>query len=98
MEVRKVFVAKAISPLKKDPPRLCEQSKTIVYDTFKTKLYLFPDGRPEALEWVNEVLPTLLPLPTPREAVLPFYRSLKDQYLEFDWTTKTLYLCFLEKK
>ena len=97
MEVKRVFVARAINPLKKDPPKICEQSKTIVFDTFKTKLYLFYDTRPEALKWVEEVLPTLLPPPNPPDAGLTFYKQMKDQYLEFDYGTNTLSLCFIKK-
>lgn len=97
MEVERVFVARAIAPLKKDPPAICQRDKTITFDTFQTKLYFFPDNRPEALEYAREVLPTLLPPPNPPEAGLTFYRQMKDKYLEFDFTTNTLSLCSVKK-
>jgi hypothetical protein len=98
MNLDRRFVARAYEPLKKDPPKVCSDGKTITLDTFKTHLFLFPDKRPEAIAYVKEVLPTLLPLPVTPEQGLKWYQNLEaNQFLEFDFTTNQLFLCALKK-
>jgi hypothetical protein len=93
MEPVKRLVAKAHAPLKKEPPVSCREAKTIGFDTFKNSLFMFPDSRPEAFQYIQEVLPTLLPPPNKPEDSLKLYKSLNGQWLEFDFRTNTLYLC-----
>lgn len=93
MEVEKRFICKSVKPLKKSPPDSCVKSKTIAFDTFQSHLYFFWDSRPEAIAYVEEVLPTLIHPPTKPEDILTLYRNLKGQWLEFDFTTNTLSLC-----
>ena len=98
MEADKAWCARAIAPVKKDPPQMCKDSKTINFDTFKTHLFLFKDTRKEALAYVEEVLPTLVDTATSKEAEMRFYNSLeKNQWIEFDFTTNQLFLCSLKK-
>lgn len=96
MEAERRFVARAIKPLKKDPPKVCSDTKTINFDTFKTTLFLFKDTRKEAMEYVEEVLPTLVDTATSKEAAMRFYASLDHQWLEFHYETNTLFLCCLK--
>lgn len=97
MEANRVFCCRAINPTRKDPPKCCIDAKTICMDTFKTKLFLFNDTRPEALAYVDEVLPTLLDTATKKEDALKWYKTLKHEWLEFDFTTNQLSLCSLKK-
>jgi len=96
MNCQKTFLARAINPLRKDPPKSCIQDKTIVYDTFKNSLFLFKDTRPEAKEFVNLVLPTLTDTTTKPDDLLKLYNSMDGQWLEFQYDTKILYLCSLK--
>lgn len=93
MEPVKRLVAKAHAPLKKEPPATCKQAKTIAFDTFGTQLLMFKDSRPEAQQYIREVLPTLLPPPNTSEDSIKLYNNLNGQWLEFDFTSNTLYLC-----
>ena len=97
METNRLWVARAVNPKKKDPPQLCIDSKTICFDIFKSKLFLFRDTRPQALEYVEEVLPTLVDTITKKEDAMKWYKSLEHQWIEFDFTTNQLYLCSLKK-
>ena len=92
------FVARATAPLRKEPPKVCRDANTIRLDTFNNHLFLFPDQRPEALAYVKEVLPTLLPPPNKPEDGIKWYQSLdKNQFIEFEFETNLLYLCSLKK-
>jgi hypothetical protein len=93
MEPVKRLVAKAHAPLKKEPPAICKEAKTIGFDTFKQSLLMFKDSRPEAQAYIQEVLPTLLPPPNKPEDSLKLYNNLNGQWLEFDFGSNTLYLC-----
>lgn len=93
MEVEKRFIGKSLNPLKKSPPESCVKNKTIAFDSFQRQLYLFWDSRPEAIAYVEEVLPTLIHPPTKPEHILNLYHNLKGQWLEFDFLTNTLSLC-----
>lgn len=97
MEVTKTFLARAIKPLKKEPPSSCSKEKTINFDTFGTTLILFRDGRKEAQAYVREILPTLLDTSTKPEDLLNLYNTMDGQWLEFHYDTKLLYLCSLKK-
>ena len=97
MDVQRLWVARAINPKKKDPPQCCIDSKTICMDTFKTKLFLFRDTRPQALEYVEEILPTLIDTATKKEDAIKWYKSLEHDWIEFDFTTNQLSLCSLKK-
>jgi hypothetical protein len=98
MEYDRRLVSKAHAPLKKEPPKCCSDAKTIGFDSFKTKLMMFVDKRPEAQTYIQEVLPTMLTPPNPPDAGLKFYNSLNGSWLEFDFSDNTLYLCSLRKK
>ena len=97
MNVEKKFIARAIEPLKKEPPSSCSKDKTINMDPTKTTLYLFRDSRKEAQEYVNLILPTLLDGQTKPDDLLAFYNKMEGQWLEFHYDTKLLYLCSLKK-
>ena len=98
MEFDKRFICKSVNPLKKSPPESCVKSKTISFDTFGHHLLLFWDSRPEAIAYVEEVLPTLIHPPTKPEHILNLYRNLQGQWLDFDFTNNALYLCSFQKK
>jgi hypothetical protein len=98
MEYERRLVSKAHAPIKKDPPKVCSDAKTIGFDSFKTKLMMFKDNRPEAQDYIKEVLPSMLTPPNPPEASIKFYNTLNGSWLEFDFTDNTLYLCSLRKK
>ena len=98
MEYERRLVSKAHAPIKKDPPKVCSDAKTIGFDSFKTKLMMFKDSRPEAQDYITEILPSMLTPPNPPEASIKFYNSLNGSWLEFDFTDNTLYLCSLGKK
>lgn len=90
------LICKAHNPKKVQPPKSCVDAKTIGFDTFQTKLLLFRDSRPEAQTYIKEVLPTLLVPPNTPDHGVQLYNTLEaNQWLEFDFTTNTLYLCSL---
>lgn len=97
MEVQRTFIARAINPLKKEPPSSCSKEKTINFDTVGNTLILFRDSRKEAQAYVQEILPTLLDTTTKPEDLLKLYNTMDGQWLEFHFTTKLLYLCSLKK-
>lgn len=97
MEVTRTFIARAINPLKKEPPSSCSKERTINFDTLKNTLFLFRDTRKEAQAYVQEILPTLLDTTTKPDDLLKLYYSLDGQWLEFHYDTKLLYLCSLKK-
>jgi hypothetical protein len=90
MEYERRLVSKAHAPIKKDPPKVCSDAKTIGFDSFKTKLMMFKDSRPEAQAYITEILPSMLTPPNPPEASIKFYNSLNGSWLEFDFTDNTL--------
>lgn len=98
MDYERRLICRAHAPLKKEPPKSCSDAKTIGFDTFKTKLMMFKDSRPEAQAYIQEVLPTMLVPPNPPDAGIKFYNTLNGSWLEFDFTENILYLCSLPKK
>jgi hypothetical protein len=97
MDFKRIPLGKSFAPLKKEPPLMCRQQKTISFDTFKTKLLMFKDTRRQAQDYIREVLPTLMLIGNPEESAMKLYNSLDGQWLEFDFTTNSLFLCELKK-
>jgi len=97
MNFQRIPLGKSFAPLRKEPPRICRQEKTISFDTFGTKLLMFKDTRREAQDYIREVLPTLLIGDNPEKNIIKLYNNLDHQWLEFDFTTNLLFLCSIQK-
>lgn len=97
MQAEKVLLARALKPLRKEPPYMCRRDKTIRFDTFGRTLTIFKDTRPEAVAYVKEVLPTLLTDMDAQRKAMNLFNSLDAQWLEFDFTTNLLHLCSIKK-
>ena len=97
MNFHRIPLGKSFAPLRKEPPRICRQEKTISFDTFGTKLLMFKDTRREAQDYIREVLPTLLITDNPEKNIIKLYNNLDHQWLEFDFTTNLLFLCSIQK-
>ncbi len=97
MQCEKILLARALKPLKKEPPFICRRDKTIRFDTFGRTLSIFKDTRPEAEAYIKEVLPTLLTDMDADKKAIKLYNGLDGQWLEFDFLTNLLYLCSIKK-
>jgi hypothetical protein len=96
MKFDKVLLAKAFTPLKKEPPYCCRRDKTIAFNEVGN-LLMFKDTRKEAQDYIRQVLPTLLVDFKPEETAMKLYNGLDNQWLEFDFTLNLLYLCTIKK-
>lgn len=78
-------------------PQPCVDSKSI-YLSATDVLYLFKDTRTIAKMYIEEILPQLC-LQAPKEKLIEaFYKMPDNGWFEFDYATKVLSYCFLEKK
>ena len=94
MKVEKVILGKGLKPLLKPIPIQCSKAKTIV-QTFDS-LILFKDTRLEAQNYVREVLPTLWMIDDCEAKSMKLYNSLDYKWLEYNTTSKLLYLCSIK--
>lgn len=72
-------------------PATCERDKTIFLSNTGI-LYIFHDNRQESRQWIQAVLPTLLPATWTQDRLQQFYDSYQGhlKWLEFDTGKKIL--------
>lgn len=98
MEVKKTLIGNHPNPFMKDIPDICVRDRTITLNKLK-ELRIFPDRRPSARAWINDVIPRIYFGNNPDKLINFFWNEMPSNgWLEFDFGTKTLYLCTLEKK
>ena len=76
-------------------PEQCVKEKTITLNALGI-LTMFRDRTPMAVEWIEEMFPTMWI--GPREQLISvFWNTPENTWFEFDTGRKTLFLCSLEK-
>jgi hypothetical protein len=95
MKVKKVLIGASPSPMRKSIPDSIARRKTISLNVLDV-LTIFPDRLPDAVPWIEQVVPTLM-IGRPEEILHRFWSMDKNSWWEFDYGKKTLYLCSLEK-
>lgn len=97
MEVKKGFLGTNPNAPRLPIPQACIDSKSI-YLSGLDVLYLFKDTRVIAKMYVEEILPQLA-IQCPKDKLLEaFYKMPDNGWMEFDYKTKVLSYCFVEKK
>lgn len=95
MNIKRVLIGSHPSPMRKPIPDAIRKRKTITLNVLDV-LHIFPDKSPDAKEWINEVVPTLM-IGRKEEIINQFWSMDKNSWWEFDYGKKTLHLCSLEK-
>ena len=95
MKVKKVLIGGHPSPKRKPIPDAIERRKTITLNVLG-ELKIFPDHSPDAVAWIEEVVPTLM-IGRREEILHKFWTMDQSSWWEFDYGKKTLSLCSLEK-
>lgn len=97
MNTKRGFIGTAVNAPRLPIPQACLDSKTIYLSNMDV-LYLFKDTRQVARDYIDLVLPQLA-LQVPKDKLLEgFWKTPESSWFEFDYTTKVLSYCFLEKK
>lgn len=97
MNIRKGFVGTNPYAPRLPIPQPCVDSKSI-YLSHLDILYIFKDTRQVAKDYIEQLLPQLA-LQVPKDKLLKVYWTLPDNgYFEFDYNTKVLSYCSIEKK
>ena len=97
MEVTRHFVSTCINPPNLRIPTMCYDARTIYVNQMDI-LFLWKDKREIARQFLDGLLPILAPL-VPRDALLTAFWTTPDNvWFEFDYRTKVLSYCSLEKK
>ena len=97
MFVRRGFVGTNPNAPRVPIPKPCYDARTIYLNELDI-LTIFKDRRDFAQKYVEEVLPQLA-LQVQKDKLLHVYKNLPDNgYFEFDYGTKVLSYCSLEKK
>ena len=95
MKIKRVLIGGHPSPIRKHIPDAIEKRKTIHKNVFDV-LTIFPDRTPDALAWIEEVVPTLM-IGRREDILHKFWSMDQSSWWEFDYGRKTLSLCSLEK-
>ena len=97
MEVKRGFLGTNPNAPKIPIPQPCIDSKSI-YLSDMGVLYLFKDTRTIAKMYIEEILPQLA-IQLPKDKLIEAFWKIPDNgWFEFDYATKVLSYCFLEKK
>lgn len=98
MEVKKTLIGNHPNPLIHPIPDMCVRDRTITLNKLKV-LQIFPDKRPTAQAWINDTIPRIYFGNNPDKLINFFWCEMPSNgWLEFDFGSKILYLCTLEKK
>lgn len=100
MEHRKVVLGGNPSAQIRPIPDMCVKDRTITLNKMKV-LNIFKDRRPTAQAWINDAIPRLIIMDDHKKQKLVtwFWEEMpNNSWLEFDFGTKLLSLCVLEKK
>lgn len=97
MEVKRTLIGNHPHPLIDPIPDMCVRDRTITLNKLK-ELRIFADRRPTARKWIDENIPRIF-FGDSKKLVSWFWNELPaNGWLEFDFGSKILYLCTLEKK
>lgn len=97
MHVRRTFLGTNPNAPRIPIPKPCYDDRTI-YLSLMDVLFLYKDKRDFAQAYVEKILPLLAVQISP-DKLLMLYKNLPDNgHLEFDYSTKILSYCSLEKK
>ena len=80
-----------------DIPIACQRDRTVVLTPLKV-LVMWPDRRPEAIRWLEEVIPHMILGVMPKVILKAFWEMPPGSWWEFDFHRKTLSFCWIEKK
>ncbi len=97
MEIQKRFVSTCINPPQFQIPKMCYDSRTIYVNKMNI-LFLVKDRREGARQLLDALLPVLVPLSPPEKVREVFWNSPDSSWFEFDYSTKVLSYCSMEKK
>ena len=75
-------------------PSICERDKTITTNALG-RVTIFRDRRPEAIAWIESVLPTMY-IGRREEILAAFWLSPDTTWFEFDTGRGVLSICWLE--
>lgn len=96
MNVKKGFLGTNPHAPRLPIPQICVEKKS-VYLSQLDVLFLFKDTRPEAKQYIEMLLPQLA-IQLPKDKLLEaFWKKPDSDWFEFDYTTKVLSYCSLEK-
>lgn len=96
MDVKRVILGAHPNPVRRPIPAICEKARTVYLSQMQV-LFLFKDRRPEAIAYLEALLPQLI-LGDGKALVKLFWEMPDSSWLEFDYGKRTLSLCSLEKK
>lgn len=97
MEFKRFVIGKYPNPMYGVIPEQCLRDKTITLNQL-TQLCITRDRRPEAIEFINGLIPRL-GVPFARQLLEWFWNEMPDNgFLQFDYATKILCFCLIEKK
>lgn len=96
MEIRKSKIGGNPDYKWKPIPSICEREKTITKNALGI-VNIFRDRRPEAVAWIEEILPTMY-IGRKEEILAVFWLTPDPVWFEFDTGSKVLSICWLEKK
>lgn len=94
MKVNKVLIGSHPTPLIKPIPDAIVRRKTISMNALG-ELKIFCDRSPDAIEWIEAVVPTLM-IGRKEDILKKFWSMNTYSWWEFNTGTKRLYLCSLE--
>ena len=77
-------------------PSVCQKAKTITHNV-QGRITIFKDRRPEAIEWIETVLPTMW-IGRREEILAAFWNTPDTYWFEFETGAKTLSICWIENK
>lgn len=96
MEVTRSFVSTCPNPPNLRIPKICYDARTIYVNQMDI-LHLCKDRREVARQFLEALLPLLAPLLHKDALLTAFWKTPDNSWFEFDYTTKVLSYCFLEK-
>lgn len=95
MKVKKVLIGANPSALRKPIPDKIAERKTVSINIMG-EMKIFPDRSPDAIAWIEEIVPTLM-IGRREEILKQFWSMPTNSWWEFDYGRNTLSLCSLEK-
>lgn len=77
-------------------PVVCQRSQTITLNDLG-RITIFKDRRPEAIQWIESVLPTMW-IGRPEELLAAFWNTPDSLWFEFETGSHILSICWIENK
>lgn len=97
MDFKRYYIGKYPNPMYGSIPEACLRDKTIYINNMH-QLWLTKDRRPEAVDYINNIIPRL-GCPFYQKLLSWFWNEMPDNgFLEFDYSTKVLCFCQIQKK